>query len=129
MFGFLDHLDLEGHLTKLQSPNVAMQDIHDAIVSLYHGCMDTRNKLLSVYTRVIFVSSPGYREWPLPLQKVTSMVALMCRRLEVTLCVGDMKLDADLRPHRIDYPRMMTELSKTLMSMPLLESLDLTIED
>ena len=91
MFGFLDHLDLEGHLTKLQSPNVAMQDIHDAIVSLYHGCMDTRNKLLSVYTRVIFVSSPGYREWPLALQKVTAMVALMYRRLEVTLCGGDMK--------------------------------------
>ncbi len=47
----------------------------------------------------------------------------------MTLCGGNIKLDANLRPHRIDYSRMMTKLSKTLMSMPLIESLDLTIED
>ncbi len=129
MFGFIDHLDLEGHLKKLLSPNLAMQDIHDAIVSFYHGCLDARNKLVSTYTRVIFVSSPGYWEWPQALQKVTALVASMYRKLEVTLCAGNMKLDANLRPYRIDDPRMMAELSKTAMSMPLIESLELTLDD
>ncbi len=70
IFGFIDHLDLEGHLKNLLSPNVAKQDVHDAIVSLYHGCLDARNNLVSTYTRVIFVSCRGYREWPQALQKV-----------------------------------------------------------
>ncbi len=77
MLGFIDHLDLEGHLKRLLSPNVAMQDIHAAITSIYHGCTDARKKLVSAYTKVIFLSSPGSREWPEALQKVTAMVALM----------------------------------------------------
>ncbi len=83
---------------------------------------------MSTYTRVIFVSSPGYREWPQGLQKVTAMVAVVYRKQETTLCAGNMKLDANLRPYRIDYPRMMAELSKTVMSMPLIESLELTLD-
>ncbi len=49
---------------------------------------------------------------------VTAMVALMYRKLETTLCARNMKLDANLRPYRIDYPRMMAELSKTVMYCP-----------
>ena len=37
ILGFMDHLDLEGHLKKLLSPNVTIQDIHDAIRSAYVG--------------------------------------------------------------------------------------------
>ncbi len=98
MLGSKDHLDLEGHLKRLLLPNVAMQDIHDAINSIYHGCTDATNKLVSAYTRVIFLVSPGYREWSEALQKVTAMVALMYRKLEMTLCGGNMKVDINMRP-------------------------------
>ncbi len=80
-------------------------------------------------TRVIFVSGPGYKRWPEALQKVIATVAVMYRSLETTICGGDMPIDEFMRPHRIDYPRLLAELSKTLSSMPLLEPLELTIDD
>ncbi len=88
-----------------------------------------QNKLLGERTRVVFVSGPGYKSWPLALQKMIATVALMYRSLESTLCGGYMPIEEFMRPHRIDYPRLLSELSKTLSSMPLLEPLELTIDD
>ena len=72
MFGCDDHLDLKGHLKKLFAKNVTTQDIHDAVLCIHQGCMDVRNKLLGDRTRVIFVSGPGYKSWPVALQKVAT---------------------------------------------------------
>ena len=105
------------------------QDIHDAVWRINQGCTDVRNKLLGERTRVVFFSGPGYKSWPAALQKVIATVALMYRSLETTLCGGDMPIDEFMRPHRIDFPRLFSELSKTLSSMPLLEPLDMTTDD
>ena len=38
-------------------------------------------------------------------------------------------MDKCFRPYRIGYPRVIVELSRTLTAMPLIEPLDLTIDD
>ncbi len=53
----------------------------------------------------------------------------MYRQLESTLCGGSIPVDKYLRPHRIDYPRVIVELSRTLTAMTLKEPLELTIYD
>ncbi len=129
MFGSDDHLDLNVHMKKLFAKNVTTQDIQDAVLCIHQGCTDARNKLLGERTKVVFVSVPGNLSWPEALQKVIATVALRYRSLETTQCGGVMPIDEFMRPHRIDYPRLLAELSKTLSSMPLLEPLELTIDD
>ncbi len=63
MLGFLDHLDLQGHLKKLLADNVLTEDIYQAIVSVRNGCSDTRKKLSNDMTRVLFIAGPGYNQW------------------------------------------------------------------
>ncbi len=53
----------------------------------------------------------------------------MYRDVETTLCGGNIPVDDELTPRRIDYPRLIAELSKTLSTMPLLEGVELTVDD
>ncbi len=129
MFGFFDHLDLQGHFKKLLADNVTTEDLYEAVVSIRNGCSDARKKLQNEMTRVLFVAGPGYNQWPASIQKVIAIVALMYRDVEATLCGGGIPVDDDLRPRRIDYPRLIAELSKTISTMPLLEGVELTVDD
>ncbi len=64
-----------------------------------------------------------------PKQKATAVVALMYRAVEATRCGSAIAVDKDLRPARMDYPRLMSEVLKTVNAMPLLEAAELTIDD
>ena len=103
--------------------------MHDAVLCIHQGCTEVRNKLLGERTRVAFVSGPGYKSWPETLQKVIATKALMYCSTETTLYGGDMPSDEFMRPHRIGYHRLLSGLSKSLSSMPLLERLELTLDD
>ena len=104
MLGFLDHLDLQGHLKNLLADNLTTQDIYDAAASIRNVCSEARRKLSNVMTRVLLVSSPGYVHWPKSLQKVVAVVALMYRDVESTLSGGNVPVDEKWRPYRMDYP-------------------------
>ncbi len=58
-----------------------------------------------------------------------AVVALMYRDLESKLCVGNIPVDEKWITFRIDYPRVVTELSKTVSAMLLLEGVAWTIDD
>ncbi len=72
---------------------------------------------------------PGYKQWPEPLQTTTAVVALMYRELEATTRGSEIRVVEDLRPARIDYPRLISELSKRVSAMPLLEAVEQTVDD
>ena len=74
-------------------------------------------------------NGPGYKKWTKALQKATAAVALMYREIEATTCSSEIGVDKHLRPARMDYPRLMSEVSKTMSAMPLLEAFELTADD
>ncbi len=129
MLGFIDHLDLNGDYKSLRDPTVGTEDIAKAVTNLYEGCREAKTALKNEWRRTVFVAGPGFKQWPAALQKVTAVVALMYREIEATTCGGMMTVDKELRPARMDYPRLMSEVSKTVSAMPLLEAVELTVDD
>ncbi len=75
------------------------------------------------------MSGPGYKYWPEPLKKATATVALAYREVEAALFAGNMQVNEELRPARMDYPCMLAKLSKVISVMPLLEGVELTVND
>ena len=53
----------------------------------------------------------------------------MYREIEATTCGSGIAVDRDLRPARMNYPRLKSEVSKTVGAMPLLEALELTVDN
>ncbi len=129
MLGFTDHLDINGLQKKLKDPNASTEVVAEAVISLYEGCTEVKTALRNEWRRTIFVSGPGYKHWPEPLKKATATVALAYREIEATLFAGDMQVNDELRPARMDYPCLLAELSKILSAMPLLEGVELTVDD
>ncbi len=119
MLGFVDHLDLNGNYKSLPDPNVGTDDVPKAVVTLYKGYREARTALKNEWRRTVFIAGPGYKQWPEALQKATAVVALMYREVEATTCGSTIAVDKKLRPARMDYPRLMSEVSKTVSAMPL----------
>ncbi len=53
----------------------------------------------------------------------------MYREIETTTCGSESGVDEDLRPARMDYPRLISEVSKTESATPLLEAVEMTVDD
>ena len=58
-----------------------------------------------------------------------SDICLAYREVEAALFAGNMQVNAELRPARMDYLCMLAELSKVICAMPLLEDVELTVDD
>ena len=144
MLGFSDHLDINGLQKKLKDPNAGTEFVAEAVISLNaiqadhclghclgfgEGCAEVKTALRNEWRRTIFVSGPRYKHWPEPLKNATATVALAYREIEATLFAGDMQVNDELRPARMDYPCLLAELSKILSAMPLLEGVELTVDD
>ena len=129
MLGFMDHLDLNGHYKNLRDPIVGTDDIAKAVITLHEGCCEARTALKNECKRTVFLAGPGYHQWPAALQKVTAVVALMYREIGATTCGSSIAVDEELRPARMDYPRLVSEMSKTVSAMPLLEAVEFTVDD
>ncbi len=129
LFGVTDHLDIGGHLKKLLQPLVAAVDIGAAVLSLYRATMTARTELKDHWQRTIVVTGPGYKEMPLGIQKVLAGMSLTYRATEFVIMGGTTPVDASLRSRRMDTASVFSELSKTVMSMPLLEGAELTLDD
>ncbi len=129
MLGFVDHLDLNGNYKSLRDPNVRTDDVAKAVVNVYEGCRQVRTALKNEWRRTVFIVGPGYKQWPEAMQKATVVVALMYREVEATTCGSAIAVDKDLRLARMDYLRLMSEVSRTVSAMPLLEAVELTVDD
>ncbi len=129
MLGFSDHLDINGLQKKLKDPNAGTEVVAQAVISLCEGCAEVKTALRNEWRRTIFVSGPGYKHWPEPLKKATTTVAVAYREIEATLFAGDMQVKDELRPARMDYLCLLAELSKILSAKPLLEGVELTVDD
>ena len=72
------------------------------------------------------ITGPGYAQLPLALRKVLAGLSLTYRATEFAIMGGSAVVDENGRPTRMDTARVFAELSKTLVSMPLLERAELT---
>ncbi len=129
LLGVTDHLDLGGHHQKLLQQPVPAEDVEVAVLSLYKAPMTARTELKYYWQRTIVVTGPGYRQLTLALQKVLAGMSLTYRTTEFAIIGGDTPVDENGRPARMDTVRVFAEFSKTIVSMPLLEEAELTVND
>ncbi len=120
-------LDLGGHLQKLLHQPVPPEDMEAALLSLYKATMTARAELKDYWQRTIAVNGPGYRQLILALQKVLAGISLTYRTTEYAIMGGDTPVDEKSRPTRMDAARVFAELSKTIVSMPLLDGAEVTV--
>ncbi len=91
--------------------------------------MSARTELKDYWQRVVVVTGPGYAQLPPALQKVMAGKSLTYCATEFAINGGNTAVDENGRPARMETARVFAELSKTIISMPLLEEAELTIND
>ena len=70
--------------------------------------MTARTKLKDYWQRTTVVTGPDYRQLPLALQKVFAGMRLTYRTTELAIIGGDMPVDENGRPARMDAARVLS---------------------
>ena len=82
-------------LEPLLSPSYDKVAVRKALENLIQEIEYAVSQLNTNFTRVIFVSSPGYKYWPIALQVVHAMQSFLCKKNWFFLIAGaDIKADS-----------------------------------
>ena len=134
-----DHLACEGMMAQIANvellqPCPAQRTmVRNAATNLPRAMEKAQNILKEkLKVPVIFITPPGFCQWPAALQRFIYLVTeiCQCREVDFVICAPKMRIsDRDLRPSWFSYMGYSASVSKVLQSVEKTGNSQLTIDD
>ena len=135
----LDHLACEGLMTRLselknRNPTTVQRTVVlNAAINLARAMEEAQQKMGSKLNTVsLFVTPPGFNQWPSALQRFVYLVmeVCQCRGVDFAICAPNMRVSGrDFLPSWISYMGYNASVLKILQSVETTGNSQLTLDD
>ena len=134
-----DHMACEGLMAQIANveiinPTPAQRTtVRNAALNVARAMEKAQNILKDkLNVPVLFVTPPGFCQWPPALQRFIYMVTEICkcREIDFAICAPNMRISSnDFRPSWLSYMGYVASVSKVLQSVEKTGNAQLTIDD